>query len=126
MPLARLDNDMLRVVGVVISYLLARVFPGVGVGRLISSLDSSSEDAATAAYMALVKLGPRHAERLLAEARQGRLTSKVLQVLGDLGDATLIPDLKIFAASKDPEVAAAARESIEALQLLSAAESPES
>ena len=117
---------MIRVIGVVISYLLARVFPAIGVRLLLSSLESSSEDAATAAYMALVKLGPRHAGRLLSEARQGRLTSELLQVLGDLGDATIIPDLEVFAASEDPEVATAARESIEALQLDGAAETPES
>ena len=108
-------RNPLRVVGVFINYLLARLVPGAGVGRLISALGSRDEDASVAAYMALVKLGPKNAGRLIEAARQGRCSAALLQVVGDLGDPSVVPDLKEFVAAEDPEVAAAARESIEIL-----------
>ena len=69
-----------------------------------------------AAYMALVKLGPRNAAMLLEEARQGGNTASLLQLLGDLGEPGIIPDLEEFAQSPDTDIASAARESIAALQ----------
>ena len=69
-----------------------------------------------AAYMALVKLGPGSAARLLEEAKKGRQTASVLQVLGDLGEPGIIPELEEFTRSPDQKVAEAARESLDALR----------
>ncbi len=106
----------LGALGVLWNYGLARVVPGAGVKRLISAIDSPNEDAAMAAYMALVKLGPKYAETLVEAARGGACTPGLLQVLGDLGEPAVIPALEEFAQSSDPEIAAAARESIAALR----------
>lgn len=84
--------------------------------RLISTIDSPNEDASMAAYMALVKLGPNNAAKLVEEARQGACSASLMQVLGDLGEPGVIPALQEFAQSADSEIAAAARESIAALR----------
>jgi len=104
------------VIGVLLNYVLGRVAPGFAVKRLIRALGSPNEATKMAAYMALVKLGPRNADRLLAAAKQGQQTAAIVQLLGDLGDRRLIADLEEFARSSDPEVASAARESLEVLQ----------
>ncbi len=104
------------VLGVLRDYALARFRPGSAVRRLVAALGSSDEDTSTAAYMALVKLGPRIAPYLLEEAHKGVQTTGVLQVLGDLDDRNLIPELEHFANSNDSEIAAAARESLQSLQ----------
>ncbi len=105
-------GSKLGVIGVLASYFLARIAPGFAVDRLVRALGSPNEDSATAAYMALVKLGPKYADGLLSHAKGGRHTASIIQVLGDLGERRLISDLEQFVASADPEVAAAARESI--------------
>lgn len=69
-----------------------------------------------AAYMALVKLGPKIAPRLLEEARQGRHTAKVLQVIGDQGDRSVIPELEPFLSWEGTDIATAAADSIAALR----------
>ena len=102
--------------GVLLNYGIARVVPGAGVKRLISTIDSPNEDASMAAYMALVKLGPKNAAILVEEARQGQNTASLLQLLGDLGEPSVILDLEEFAQSPDTEIASAARESIMALK----------
>jgi len=107
---------MLKVVGVLLSYVVARIVPALGVGWLVGALGSPNEDARTIAYMALVKLGPKHSSRLVALAKSGRQTTSVLQVLGDVGDTDLIGELKKFATSDDAEVAGAAQSSIDAIQ----------
>ncbi len=104
------------VIGVLLYFLLGRVVPGFAVKRLIRALGSPNEETKMAAYMALVKLGPRNADRLLAAAKQGQRTAGIVQLLGDLGDRRLIGDLQEFTQSSDPKVASAARESIELLQ----------
>jgi HEAT repeat protein len=100
------------VVGVIFNYALARLAPGLAVPRLVSALGSDREDTAMTAYMALVKLGPRIAPQLLNEARRGRQTAAVLQVFGDHGDQTIVPELEEFARSSDPAVAKAARDAV--------------
>lgn len=104
------------VLGVMRDYALARFRPGSAVRRLVAALGSGDEDTSTAAYMALVKLGPRIAPCLLEEAHKGVQTADVLQVLGDLDDRNLIPELERFANSNNSEIAAAARESLQSLQ----------
>jgi len=104
------------VIGVLLNYGLGRIAPGFAVPRLIRALGSPNEETKMAAYMALVKLGPRNADRLLAAARHGQRTASIVQLLGDLGDRGLIPELAEFTRSADPQVAAAARDSIELLQ----------
>lgn len=107
---------MLRVVGVLLSYIVARIVPSVGIGWLVDALGSPREDARTMAYMALVKLGSKQTSKLVEMARSGRQTASVLQVLGDVADAKLVRELEDFAASDDEEIANAARESIEAIK----------
>ena len=104
------------VIGVLLSFILGRLFPGFAVKRLVRALGSGSEETRTAAYMALVKLGPRNADRLLAEARAGHGTASILQALGDMGDRHVISDLEEFTKSSNAKVADAARESIEVLK----------
>jgi len=106
----------LGVIGVLLNYGMARIVPGAGVRRLVYALGSPDEDTSVAAYMALVKLGPRNAKRLLEEAKKGQQTASLLQVLGDLHESSIIPDLEEFARSPDRKVADAARESLEALR----------
>ena len=106
----------LGVVGVLFNYAMARVAPGTAVRRLVPALGSPDSDTSTAAYMVLVKLGPRIAPHLLNAAGEGRQTAHVLQVLGDLGDKRIISALEEFAQSSDGAVATAARDSIEALR----------
>lgn len=109
-------GNKLGVIGVVAAYFLARIAPNLGVNRLVRALGGRNEDSATAAYMALVKLGPKCADRLLSHAKHGRHTASIIQVLGDLGERRLISDLEQFVESPDPDVASAARESIELLR----------
>ena len=106
----------LGVIGVLLNYGLARIIQGAGVRRLVSAIRSPDEDTSVAAYMALVRLGPRIAKRLLEEAKKGQQTASLLQVLGDLHEPSIVPDLEEFARSPDPKIAAAARESLKALQ----------
>ncbi len=63
---------MLRVVGVLLSYIVARIVPAVGVGWLVGALGSPNEDARTMAYMALVKMGSKHTSKLVQMAKSGR------------------------------------------------------
>ena len=108
----------LGIFGVFSNYALARVRSGKAVIRLVSALGSDDEETSMAAYMALVKLSSREPvpKMLLAEAAKGHETAAILQVLGDVGDARLIPALEVYTASSDVKVADAARESIEALR----------
>lgn len=106
----------LGVIAVIFNYGLAFFIPSVAVSRLVPALESSDEDTSMAAYMVLVKLGPRINPYLLASASQGMYTAKIVQVLGDHGDASVIPDLEEYARSPDPAVASAALESLEILR----------
>ena len=105
----------LGVVRVLLDYGLARIAPKSRVRHLVSALGDPREETAMAAYMALVKLGPRIASHLLDAARAGHQTADVLRVLRDQGDSRVIPSLETFVRSSDPAVANAARESIAAL-----------
>ena len=105
-------GSKLGVIGVLASYFLARIVPGFAVDRLVRALGSPNEDSATAAYMALVKLGPKNAAGLLSHAKRGRHTASIIKILGDFGERRLISDLEQFVEFPDPEVAAAARETI--------------
>jgi HEAT repeat protein len=112
----RSRGGKLGVIGVLLSYILGRIIPGFAVKRLVRALGSGSEETRSAAYMALVKLGPRNADRLLAEAKAGHGTAGILQALGDMGDRHVISSLEEFTKSANPKVADAARESIELLK----------
>ena len=103
------------VVAVLLNYAIARLAPSIAVPRLVAALGSRNEETATAAYVALVKLGPRIASLLLTEAHAGRQTAHVLHVLGDQCDQSVGPDVENFLQSADAAVAAAARESLQVL-----------
>jgi HEAT repeat protein len=106
------SNKVFGVLGVIANFGLARVAPASSVKRLVKALDSSNEDTSMAAYMALVKLGRKYSKAVLQSCPKP--SAGVIQVLGDMGDASVIPELERFAS--DSELAAIARESIEALK----------
>ncbi len=107
---------MLRIIGVLLSYLVAQIVPSVGVGWLVDAMDSPNEDARTMAYMALVKLGSKQTHRLLLLAKSGRQTARVLHVLGDVASVDLLEELRAFAESECEEVAIAAKQSIDSIR----------
>jgi HEAT repeat protein len=108
------SNKLFGVLGVIANFSLAKLAPASSIRRLVKALDSTSEDTATAAYMALVKLGPKYAKEVLKACREP--SPDVIQVLGDMGDVTVIPALELFA--KEDRLAEIARESIETLQAI--------
>ena len=103
------------ILGVLVNYAIARVVPHIAVPRLVSALSSADEDRSMGGFMILVKLGPRIASHQLNEARAGRETVNILQVLGGQGDPSIIPELEKFAQSTDSAVASAAGDSLAAL-----------
>lgn len=105
-------NKVTGVLGVIANFSLARLAPESSVKRLVRALDGANEDTSTAAYMALVKLGRRYSRVVLKSCPQP--SPNVVQVLGDMGDASVIPELEQLAHSE--ELAEVARESIEALK----------
>ncbi len=107
----------LGVIGVIANYAIARVSPDASVRRLIAAMSSHDEDTSTAAYMALVKLGPCNAQRVVQEMKTGQQTAGLIQLLGDLGDPSVISYLEEFTNSKEPGLASAAQESLEILRL---------
>lgn len=112
----RLRIPGIGVIGVLLNYATARMTSESSLRRLVRAMASADEDTATAAYMALVKLGPSNAVKLVEMAKVGPATANLLQLLGDLGDPSIIPDLEEFARSSDLAVASAARESIAVLR----------
>jgi HEAT repeat protein len=107
----------LGVIGVIADYSIARIAPETGVRRLVAAMSSLDEDTSMAAYMALVKLGPIYAQRVVREMKMGEETAGLIQLLGDLGDPSVISYLEEFTKSDDPALASAARESLDLLRL---------
>ena len=86
---------------------------------LVEALAAEDEDVRTIAGILLTKAG-RRAEPLLGEAlRDGRHIPMVIGVLGSIGDPDVLPELRPFARSNDPEVARAARDAIRVIGLTS-------
>ena len=84
--------------------------------KLVSALIQGDEDTSTAAYMALVKLGPRINIQLLIEnIKKSEPNAGLIQLLGDLGDPSALSYLEELSLSPDQNIATAARESIETL-----------
>ena len=96
--------------GVLASFAAARIAPRTTIRRLVQALESPNEDTSMAAYMALVKLGPRYAQTVLNTCDQP--SPKVAQVLGDMGDSSVVPYLEEWAQSEDEAIASEARESV--------------
>lgn len=109
-------TTILGTLGVLANFGLARIARQSSVGRLVTALESDDEDTSTAAYMALVKLGPDYAGDVLRSCADVPPSPRIVQLLGDMGNKDLIPDLERWAASEDETIAATARESIEALE----------
>ncbi len=83
---------------------------------LVDALDAEDEDVRSIAGILLTRAG-RRAEPLLEEAlARGEHVPMVLSVLGSIGDPAIVPDLRPFARSDDPDVARAAREAIRTLE----------
>jgi HEAT repeat protein len=103
------------VIGVAANFAMARLRPRAAVRRLVDALGSSDEDTSVAAYMALVKLGPRIAPHLMNAAREGDQVAVVLQILSDQGDPGVAGEVREFTESSDPRIAEAARECLAVL-----------
>ena len=108
-------KTILGTAGVLINFGLAKVSPKRSVRRLVKALLSDDEDTSTAAYMALVKLGPGYANEVALADEGAEASPKIAQILGDMGNRDLVPVLEEVARTADEETAAIARESIETL-----------
>lgn len=107
----------LGVIGVLGNYGLAHVFPDACMRKLVTALIHGDEDTSTAAYMALVKLGPRiNIQLLIEDMKQSEPNAGLIQLLGDLGNPSAITYLEELSQSPDSNIASAARESIEILK----------
>ncbi len=83
---------------------------------LVDALNAEDEDVRSIAGILLTRAG-RRAEPLLEEAlARGEHVPMVLSVLGSIGDPKVVPDLRPFVESDDPDVARAAREVIRTLE----------
>ena len=87
------------------------------IGRvLVEALAEEDEDVRTIAGVLLTKSG-RRAEPLLGEALdQGKHVPMVISVLGSIGDRKVLPKIRPFAHSDDPQVARAARYAIAVIE----------
>ena len=106
------SNKVFGVLGVIANLGLVKVAPESSVRRLVRALNSSDEDTSTAAYMALVKLGPDYASLVLKSAPEP--SAGVIQVLGDMGDESVIPELERY--TNDEKLGTLARESIDTIR----------
>ena len=99
-----------------IAYWYARLVPGANIQRLVHTVDSSNEDAAVAAYMALVRLAVVNSDRVVFAIERESVTKGLLQLLGDLGSSSAIPYLESIALSANAEFAEIAQESLQSIQ----------
>lgn len=84
---------------------------------LVHALDSDDENVWTIAGMFLVQAGKR-AEPLLKEALdEGQHLPMVINVLGSIGDPEVVSALRPFTRNSDPEIARAAQEAIQVIDL---------
>ncbi len=99
------------------SFVLALLVPALGVRRLTSAIGSPYESRRVVAFMALIKLGPRIAPRLLAAIdRRHPQSAALIKVLGNQEDPSIVARLEKLAASESEEIAAAARAAIDNLR----------
>ena len=109
-------------------YALQSVWRATGfqsAGRaLVDALASRDDAVRTIAGMLLVRAG-RRAEPLIAEAiRRRRSLPLVLVIAGDIGAASLEPELERLAADTDRDVARAARDGLRIMAAQRGAASP--
>lgn len=106
----------LKVGGVLWRYMLCRLLSSTDITRMAATLENGSEDASAAAYMALVKLGPKNIEKLGELAATGISVEGIVQVLGDIGHPSAIAILEPYLSSPNEKIAETTRESIALLQ----------
>ena len=94
-------STILGTLGVLVNLGLARIAPHSSVERLVDTLESDNEDTSTAAYMALVKLGPNYARTVLESCGDATPSPTVVQLLGHMGNTDLITDLEALAAAAE-------------------------
>ena len=109
----------MRIVGTIGIFAVNGVWRLTGLraaGRiLLRALGSGDEAVRTLAGMFLVKAG-KQSMRILEEAIERRQNLPiVLTILGDIGDQTLITEIRHFSEDRDPEVARAARHALRML-----------
>ena len=83
---------------------------------LVEVLDAEDEDVRAIAGILLTKAGRRAGLLLGAALARGEHVPMVLSVLGSIGDPEIVPELRPFAQSDDPDVARAAQEAIRTLE----------
>ena len=106
----------LGVVAVVFWFAASFLVPRLAIRRLVRALGSANESKSAAAYMLLVKAGPRARRHLLEAADEGRQTAGVLQILADQGDPEVLPELERYTDAGDARVAEAAFTAVEVLR----------
>ena len=82
---------------------------------LVRALESRDETARTLAGMFLVKNGAKSIPFLREALAERRTLPMVLQILADIGDPSVEPDLERFRSDPDAEVARAAHDALETL-----------
>ncbi len=108
---------VLGVFDVFCSFTLALLLPAMGVRRLTSAIGSPYESRRVVAFMALIRLGPRIAPRLLAAIdRRHPQSPALIKVLGNQEDPSIVPRLEQLAACESEEIATAARAAIDNLR----------
>jgi len=109
--------ELRKAVGVLTYHALWRTAGLRSAGRaLIKALASEDETVRTMAGMSLVRAGER-SEPLLEEALDRRESLPlVLQILADIGDPSIAPELERFTSDRNPEVARAAQEALRTLR----------
>ena len=85
---------------------------------LVRALESPDETARTLAGMFLVKNGAKSLPYLREALSQRQSVPMVLQIMADIGEPSVEPDLVQFTDDPDPEVARAARAALETLRFL--------
>lgn len=104
-----------RSLEVLLWYVTGRLIPTLAVRRLVATLGCRYETARTAAYLAIIKLGPKNIPRLKRLAASTKRLPSLLQVIGDLGGKEEVVWLEQFKKSSNEEVVAAAIDSQSAI-----------
>jgi hypothetical protein len=94
---------------VFIYFLIGKVFPGLVVKRLFNALSSPNEEVSMMAYMALCKVGRKHAAQIAKWVDKRGPTPGTVQLLADLGDLSVLPQLESYVNSEDPEIVEATK-----------------
>lgn len=83
---------------------------------LVRALESTDETARTLAGMFLVKSGRKSIPYLREALAERRSVPIVLQILADIGDPSVEPEIAAFANDAEPDIRRAANDALETLK----------